>query len=263
MRLTLEYESLVSHIQLDLGWERKCNGLVTGIHVRHGDKGSEANLQPFSSYLYHLSQWEYLSGSPGLKCIFLSTDDETLLSQLEKQDDVIFLPTKKKIHTVEVIRAQQYSKYEDISETGKLILDLILLSRAQTLMFTFSSNFGQLAMFLKPNNLVQNLNYGMMPKLIPLDFYHHVKFGQKTYGYFLTRSIRKIGESTRWIIYPIPFQSIFRILGCDPRFEGCIYSTGADENSCCNLYSFTGQESFTDMKVGPNLTQFFYLNKYE
>lgn len=96
MRLTPEYEALVTHIQHDLGWEKECNGLVTGIHVRHGDKGSEANLQPFSSYLYHLSQWEYLSGSPGLKCIFLSTDDETLLSQLEKQDDIISLPTKKK-----------------------------------------------------------------------------------------------------------------------------------------------------------------------
>jgi len=263
MRLTQEYESLVSQIQHDIGWKTKCNGLVTGIHVRHGDKGSEANLQPFSSYLYHLSRWEYLSGSPGLKCIFLSTDDETLLSQLEKQNDIISLPAKKKIYTVRVLRAQHYSKYEDVSEIGKLILDLILLSRAQTLMFTFSSNFGQLAMFLKPTNLVQNLNYGMMPKLIPLDFYHHVKFGHKTYGYFLTRSIRKGGESSRWIIYPIPFQTISGILGCDPRFEGCIYSTRVGENRCCNLYSFAGQESFKNLKVGPNLTQFFLLEKYE
>mmetsp|Transcript_1043 Transcript_1043/g.3838 ORF Transcript_1043/g.3838 Transcript_1043/m.3838 type:complete len:434 (-) Transcript_1043:2480-3781(-) len=258
MRLSGELESLLSRVQYDIGWKRICNGLVAGVHVRHGDKGSEANLQPFSSYLHHLSQWDYIAGAPGLRCIFLSTDDEDLLSHIKENNDRVFLQSKKKKYAVRIIRAQQYLHYADVHEIDKLIIDLFLLSRSQSLLFTFSSNFGQLAMFMKPSNLVPNFTYGELPKLIPLDFYHHVKFGHKTYGYFLTRSFSRPGEGIRWIIFPVPFHIILLKLNCDPRFEGCIYNTKFGDNGCCNLYPLSGQKAiFENLEVGPNITQIF------
>ena len=159
-----------------------------------------------------MSEWKYISGAPGLKCIFLSTDDEDLLSQVDQQNNIISIQMQEKRHEMRVIRTHQYSQYDKIDETTKVILDLLLLSKTRTLLFTFSSNFGQLAMFMKPNNLVPNFAHGILPGLIPIDFYHHVKFGHKTYGYFLTRNISKNKEGTHWIIFPVPFQKIRRKL---------------------------------------------------
>lgn len=161
-------------MQRDIKWHgNECSDAVVGFPVRHGDKAKEAPQLPFEDYLDELGRWETDVGVESYhqqrhKCILLVTDDKDLTSRMS--DNPRATAGGASYHLIGTWLNSMNSALASF-EMGHLLLDLQLLSRARTLMFTFSSNFGQLAMQMNPTHLRQGMIPGKTPSILPLDFY--------------------------------------------------------------------------------------------
>lgn len=269
LRPTRTFNSIIDRVVSESIWEKECVDSVVGIHVRHNDKGSEAKLLPFSLYIEEIANWENFTRTR-VSCLFIATDDVAL------KKNIIGAGIQKGEGSAYKIITLNESSIKKLSKFEKLLLELYLLSRATTLTFTFSSNFGRLAMFLNPGNLEDAILQDKMPKLIPLDFYQKVKFGPRTmsYGYFFTWSETNINQYRRgsWIILPVLINDVSKGLSCDPARAGCSYDsriipTGKEvENvlcdnedfTCCKLSTrFNKQNKLMSYAFGPNVSVIF------
>ena len=164
MRPTSEFEKIVDQAQVALGWhdKSKCKNSVISIHVQYNDKGSEAPLVPYPVYLEEVDRWWNQIGrkqKQSFSCISLASDDTNL---------------KETFKTSQISKSQ--NDVESLSKTfycGNMMLELFLLTRGNALSFTFSSNFGQLAMHMNKRHLALHNGKDAMPSLIPVDFYYH------------------------------------------------------------------------------------------
>jgi len=264
LRPTRMFSSIIDRAISESIWQKDCNDSVVGIHVRHNDKGSEAKLLPFSLYLEEIANWENFTKAQ-VQCLFIATDDVTvkkdILARNQEGED-----RQYKVITLNESSIKKLSKFEI------LLLELHLLSHTNTLAFTFSSNFGRLAMFLNPGNLEHAFSRDKLPKLIPLDFYQRVKFGPRStsYGYFFVWDETNIDQHRRssWKILPVLINDVHKALLCSPAREGCSYDSRTIPSannlhkilchvdcSCCKL--FPRFKEFTPYAFGPNISAIF------
>ena len=265
LRPTRAFDSIINRAISESIWQKDCDDSVVGIHVRHNDKGSEAKLLPFSLYLEEIANWENFTKTQ-VKCLFIATDDVAL------KKDIIARHQKDEGSAYKIITLDE-SNINKLSKFEQLLLELHLLSRTNSFAFTFSSNFGQLAMFLNPRNLEHTFSSDKMPKLIPLDFYQRVKFGPRSisYGYFFTwdEGNANLHRVSSWIVLPVMINDVRKVLSCDPARAGCSYDSRItpagnladkifckDEDcSCCKLFP-----RFTELSpyaYGPNISRKF------
>lgn len=250
MRATESFASIIQEVQNEIGWYdiQKCCGAVISMHVRHGDKGYETSLLPLSAYLKELALWlENAEQNQEFKCIFVATDDGDLQKRLE--DSPVFeLESGRKFKVIgswqSNVAAQKLSSSE--GEFGAL-LDLHLLSRAKTFCFTFSSNFGRLAMHMNPVHLEARA----VSSLIPMDYYHHAISS----GFFFVhqQNVRR----GSWSTVAVYKEKISSKLNCEPQ-HGCSAQTfDSSQNetySCCRL---PAKSDYVNGVIGPVLSEIF------
>ena len=250
MRATESFASIIQEVQNEIGWYdiQKCRGAVISMHVRHGDKGYETSLLPLSAYLKELALWlENAEQNQEFKCIFVATDDGDLQKRLE--DSPVFeLESGRKFKVIgswqSNVAAQKLSSSE--GEFGAL-LDLHLLSRAKTFCFTFSSNFGRLAMHMNPVHLEARA----VSSLIPMDYYHHAISS----GFFFVhqQNVRR----GSWSTVAVYKEKISSKLNCEPQ-HGCSAQTfDSSQNetySCCRL---PAKSDYVNGVIGPVLSEIF------
>ena len=250
MRATESFANIIQEVQNEIGWYdiQKCRGAVISMHVRHGDKGSETSLLPLSAYLKELALWlENAEQNQEFKCIFVATDDGDLQKRLE-DSPVLELESGRKFKVIgswqSNVAAQKLSSSE--GEFGAL-LDLHLLSRAKTFCFTFSSNFGRLAMHMNPVHLEARA----VSSLIPMDYYHHAISS----GFFFVhqQNVRR-GSWSTMAVYK---EKISSKLNCEPQY-GCSAQTfDSSQNetySCCRL---PAKSDYVNGVIGPVLSEIF------
>jgi len=250
MRATESFANIIQEVQNEIGWYdiQKCRGAVISMHVRHGDKGYETSLLPLSAYLKELALWlENAEQNQEFKCIFVATDDGDLQKRLE--DSPVFeLESGRKFKVIgswqSNVAAQKLSSSE--GEFGAL-LDLHLLSRAKTFCFTFSSNFGRLAMHMNPVHLEARA----VSSLIPMDYYHHAISS----GFFFVhqQNVRR----GSWSTVAVYKEKISSKLNCEPQ-HGCSAQTfDSSQNetySCCRL---PAKSDYVNGVIGPVLSEIF------
>ena len=250
MRATESFANIIQEVQNEIGWYdiQKCRGAVISMHVRHGDKGSETSLVPLSAYLKELALWlENAEQNQEFKCIFVATDDGDLQKRLE-DSPVLELESGRKFKVIgswqSNVAAQKLSSSE--GEFGAL-LDLHLLSRAKTFCFTFSSNFGRLAMHMNPVHLEARA----VSSLIPMDYYHHAISS----GFFFVRQ-QNVHRGS-WSTVAVYKEKISSTLNCEPQY-GCSAQTfDSSQNetySCCRL---PAKSDYVNGVIGPVLSEIF------
>ena len=250
MRATESFANIIQEVQNEIGWYdiQKCRGAVISMHVRHGDKGSETSLLPLSAYLKELALWlENAEQNQEFKCIFVATDDGDLQKRLE-DSPVLELESGRKFKVIgswqSNVAAQKLSSSE--GEFGAL-LDLHLLSRAKTFCFTFSSNFGRLAMHMNPVHLEARA----VSSLIPMDYYHHAISS----GFFFVRQ-QNVHRGS-WSTVAVYKEKISSTLNCEPQY-GCSAQTfDSSQNetySCCRL---PAKSDYVNGVIGPVLSEIF------
>ena len=250
MRATESFANIIQEVQNEIGWYdiQKCRGAVISMHVRHGDKGSETSLVPLSAYLKELALWlENAEQNQEFKCIFVATDDGDLQKRLE-DSPVLELESGRKFKVIgswqSIVAAQKLSSSE--GEFGAL-LDLHLLSRAKTFCFTFSSNFGRLAMHMNPVHLEARA----VSSLIPMDYYHHAISS----GFFFVHQQNVRGGF--WSTVAVYKEKISSTLNCEPQY-GCSAQTfDSSQNetySCCRL---PAKSDYVNGVIGPVLSEIF------
>ena len=250
MRATESFANIIQEVQNEIGWYdiQKCRGAVISMHVRHGDKGSETSLLPLSAYLKELALWlENAEQNQEFKCIFVATDDGDLQKRLE-DSPVLELESGRKFKVIgswqSNVAAQKLSSSE--GEFGAL-LDLHLLSRAKTFCFTFSSNFGRLAMHMNPVHLEARA----VSSLIPMDYYHHAISS----GFFFVHQQNVCGGF--WSTVAVYKEKISSKLNCEPQY-GCSAQTfDSSQNetySCCRL---PAKSDYVNGVIGPVLSEIF------
>ena len=250
MRATESFANIIQEVQNEIGWYdiQKCRGAVISMHVRHGDKGSETSLVPLSAYLKELALWlENAEQNQEFKCIFVATDDGDLQKRLE-DSPVLELESGRKFKVIgswqSIVAAQKLSSSE--GEFGAL-LDLHLLSRAKTFCFTFSSNFGRLAMHMNPVHLEARA----VSSLIPMDYYHHAISS----GFFFVHQQNVRGGF--WSTVAVYKEKISSKLNCEPQY-GCSAQTfDSSQNetySCCRL---PAKSDYVNGVIGPVLSEIF------
>ena len=250
MRATESFANIIQEVQNEIGWYdiQKCRGAVISMHVRHGDKGSETSLLPLSAYLKELALWlENAEQNQEFKCIFVATDDGDLQKRLE-DSPVLELESGRKFKVIgswqSNVAAQKLSSSE--GEFGAL-LDLHLLSRAKTFCFTFSSNFGRLAMHMNPVHLEARA----VSSLIPMDYYHHAISS----GFFFVRQ-QNVRRGS-WSTVAVYKEKISSTLNCEPQY-GCSAQTfDSSQNetySCCRL---PAKSDYVNGVIGPVLSEIF------
>ena len=250
MRATESFANIIQEVQNEIGWYdiQKCRGAVISMHVRHGDKGSETSLVPLSAYLKELALWlENAEQNQEFKCIFVATDDGDLQKRLE-DSPVLELESGRKFKVIgswqSIVAAQKLSSSE--GEFGAL-LDLHLLSRAKTFCFTFSSNFGRLAMHMNPVHLEARA----VSSLIPMDYYHHAISS----GFFFVRQ-QNVRRGS-WSTVAVYKEKISSTLNCEPQY-GCSAQTfDSSQNetySCCRL---PAKSDYVNGVIGPVLSEIF------
>jgi hypothetical protein len=250
MRATESFANIIQEVQNEIGWYdiQKCRGAVISMHVRHGDKGTETSLLPLSAYLKELALWlENAEQNQEFKCIFVATDDGDLQKRLE-DSPVLELESGRKFKVIgswqSNVAAQKLSSSE--GEFGAL-LDLHLLSRAKTFCFTFSSNFGRLAMHMNPVHLEARA----VSSLIPMDYYHHAISS----GFFFVRQ-QNVRRGS-WSTVAVFKEKISSTLNCEPQY-GCSAQTfDSSQNetySCCRL---PAKSDYVNGVIGPVLSEIF------
>ena len=250
MRATESFANIIQEVQNEIGWYdiQKCRGAVISMHVRHGDKGKETTLLPLSAYLKELALWlENAEQNQEFKCIFVATDDGDLQKRLE-DSPVLELESGRKFKVIgswqSNVAAQKLSSSE--GEFGAL-LDLHLLSRAKTFCFTFSSNFGRLAMHMNPVHLEARA----VSSLIPMDYYHHAISS----GFFFVRQ-QNVRRGS-WSTVAVYKEKISSTLNCEPQY-GCSAQTfDSSQNetySCCRL---PAKSDYVNGVIGPVLSEIF------
>lgn len=186
LRPTFSFATEVASVQKTIGWHSECQNSVVAMHIRHGDKGMEAAVFGFGDYLAALNLALKKTNSERPKCIFVATDDpdpsnvprsshiggyraigtwitnpETLAG-LKQQGKDLFNTAK--------LRSEAYRK----SKSSGVLVDVMLLARARSLVFTYSSNFGQVGMLLNPRHVCMPAPR-QLPSLIPLDTIYHYR----------------------------------------------------------------------------------------
>jgi len=261
-----EFISIIEKTLSQTEWYGECRNSIIGIHVRHSDKNEEARLIPFQSYLTEITRWEKISHTRA-KCLFIATDDLKLRKYIINAKLLVSPVLNSSSFKAIVIKKDAI---RGLSTLEQILLEIHILSRAQTLAFTFSSNFGRLAMFINPENLVKPFLDGNLPKIIPLDFYHRVKFGPRSmsYGFFFFWTSVSNKYDSSWKILPVLLSDVPRKLHCNPSKDGCSYSLDhLDQHfdlfqncskacSCCKLFKL-GDENQFGMNIGPNLREIF------
>jgi hypothetical protein len=273
MRPINSFQKEIDQVQIALGWhdENRCKNSVISMHVRHGDKGLEAKLLAFSDYIEELNKWWDQVGKSQkqmFSCIFIATDDKDLQ---ESFNDSPYIESKNG-HRYRVLGLWQndvangVEKYKD----GGMLTDLFLLSKGSVFLFTFSSNFGTLAMNMNPVHLLPPKMRHFLPTLVPLDFYCHAIAS----GFFLVcqnvenEEVRTERNECFWSIVPVYKTQIYNVLKCDPA-KNCHVPLGnaglhvgdliwprdscpSELCSCCNV-----SLSDFDRMTGPNLQRAF------
>ena len=248
MRATESFANIIQEVQNEIGWYdiQKCRGAVISMHVRHGDKGSETSLLPLSAYLKELALWlENAEQNQEFKCIFVATSDGDLQKRLE-DSPVLELESGRKFKVIgswqSNVAVQQLSSSE--REFGAL-LDLHLLSRAKIFCFTFSSNFGRLAMHMNPVHLEARA----VSSLIPMDYYHHAISS----GFFFVRQ-QNVRRGS-WSTVAVYKEKISSKLNCEPQ-NGCSAQTfdSSQLYSCCRL---PAKSDYVNGVIGPVLSEIF------
>ena len=246
MRATESFANIIQEVQNEIGWYdiQKCRGAVISMHVRHGDKGKETSLLPLSAYLKELALWlENAEQNQEFKCIFVATDDGDLQKRLE-DSPVLELESGRKFKVIGSWQSNVAASSE--GEFGAL-LDLHLLSRAKTFCFTFSSNFGRLAMHMNPVHLEARA----VSSLIPMDYYHHAISS----GFFFVRQ-QNVRRGS-WSTVAVYKEKISSTLNCEPQY-GCSAQTfDSSQNetySCCRL---PAKSDYVNGVIGPVLSEIF------
>jgi len=271
LRPTHKFDSIIKQAISESIPHKECYNSVVGIHVRHSDKGSEAKILPFSLYLEEIANWENIT-STQVKCIFVATDDLALKKDIEGKNSTC-LHQSDESSEYRFITLNE-SRVNKLSNLEQILLELHVLAWTKTLAFTFSSNFGRLAMFLNPRNLEHSFSLHEMPKLIPLDFYQGVKFGPRStsYGYFfvwIKANIFHQQDRNLWIVIPVPINEVRKKLSCNPARVGCSYDSKinhlryltdeyfckSEDCLCCNL--FPRLSGIWPHAVGPNISEIF------
>ena len=244
MRVTESFTNLIQEVQNEIGWYdiQKCHGAVISMHVRHGDKGSESPLLPLSSYLKELELWlENAEQNQEFKCIFVATDDGDLRKRLE-DSPVLKLESGREFKAIgswqSKVALQKLSGYTE----GGNLLDLHLLSRGGIFCFTFSSNFGRLAMHMNPMHLEARAK----SSLIPMDYYHHAISS----GFFFVH--QQNGRRGYWSTVAVFKEKISSKLKCEPQ-DGCSIQTSQNE-TCCRL---PAKSDYINGVIGPSLSEIF------
>ena len=255
MRTTENFANIIQEAQNEIGWYdiQKCNGAVISIHVRHGDKSSEASLLPLSAYLKELELWLVKNADQPqqFKCIFVATDDKNLRKRLE-DSSILELESGRKFNVIgswqSTVAAQKLSSFAE----GGVVLDLHLLSKARALCFTFSSNFGRLAMYMNPMHLIPIREDRTVSSVIPMDYYHHA-FSS---GFFFV--YQRSGHTGFWSTVAVYEDKISSTLNCDPS-KGCsvvpaISSSQKETYSCCKV---PANSDYINGVIGPMLSENF------
>lgn len=135
-------------------------GKYIGVHVRRGDKASEA--APVSSMGYVWKLRELLQGSPNLDTVFVASDDDRSLVRLKgklgKLGDL-----GRAIKFVEQPRLPDYAykargAHYNSKSSRFLLVDLELLVRAHTFVGTASSNLGRFVFFRRNGRTCHSLD---------------------------------------------------------------------------------------------------------
>ena len=255
MRTTENFANIIQETQNEIGWYdiQKCNGAVISIHVRHGDKSSEAPLLPLSAYLKELELWLVKNADQPqqFKCIFVATDDKNLRKRLE-DSSILELESGRKFNVIgswqSTVAAQKLSSFAE----GGVVLDLHLLSKARALCFTFSSNFGRVAMHMNPMHLIPIREDRTVSSVIPMDYYHHA-FSS---GFFFV--YQRSGHTGFWSTVAVYEDKISSTLNCDPS-KGCsvvpaISSSQKETYSCCKV---PANSDYINGVIGPMLSENF------
>jgi hypothetical protein len=244
MRVTESFTNLIQEVQNEIGWYdiQKCHGAVISMHVRHGDKGSESPPLPLSAYLKELELWlENAEQNQEFKCIFVATDDGDLRKRLE-DSPVLKLESGREFKAIgswqSKVALQKLSGYTE----GGNLLDLHLLSRGGIFCFTFSSNFGRLAMHMNPMHLEARAK----SSLIPMDYYHHAISS----GFFFVH--QQNGRRGYWSTVAVFKEKISSKLKCEPQ-DGCSIQTSQNE-TCCRL---PAKSDYINGVIGPSLSEIF------
>jgi len=129
-----------------------------GIHIRHGDKSSEAKLLPMKMYM---EKAECIKSKYNVTKIFLSSDDEGVIKESKLYSNFTF-------YHLDFVRLNSTAK-EAMRMFGPkkvaitALIDLFLLIDCDYLIGTFSSNWSRAAFKM------MYAAYGKIPPFIALD----------------------------------------------------------------------------------------------
>ncbi|KAI0979538.1 hypothetical protein GJ496_009538, partial [Pomphorhynchus laevis] len=136
-----EFQQMVNDTQTRLDFSSP----VVGIHVRRTDKiGTEARFYHFEKYMTHVEEFfkieEFRHKRKLKRKVFVATDDPNLLDGAsDRYPDYQFLYNKNS--TLSASLNNRYSKASSVF----VILDILLLSKCDFIVCTFSSNVCRLA----------------------------------------------------------------------------------------------------------------------
>ncbi|KAJ1484216.1 hypothetical protein T484DRAFT_1894730 [Baffinella frigidus] len=128
-----------------IGWR----GKVLALHVRHGDKLKEANRLAASDYVRAVVP---MAAAVGAETVFVSTDSPVIVDEIADElkrvgSNLTLAFEGDEIRGTDITNAnlQNNLRVNVTRYTLEAVRGVLLLSRADALLATFSSNFGRLA----------------------------------------------------------------------------------------------------------------------
>jgi hypothetical protein len=91
LRPTSQLEAAITEAKNDYGWNN--SSPVAGIHIRHGDKGTEAKLLPLSVYVDHLRS----RNASTTHSVFVATDDGGIPKEMRRYPEIHFQQSREAI----------------------------------------------------------------------------------------------------------------------------------------------------------------------
>jgi hypothetical protein len=192
------------------------------MHIRHGDKGIESMLLPFGRYLGAL---EVAAAQPGCvkpRCIFIATDDPDI-NNVPRTDvagyKVIGTWTSRPeiLNGLAKTSSSSKTRSRGYKKSHAFLLDMLLLARARTLVFTYSSNFGAAAMLLSSRHLCPppKTTGGTLPTLIPLDTYFQYPEAKRMPFLALGSRMPTIRSGGHWDIGIVEKRTVVQAVFCN------------------------------------------------
>lgn len=124
---------------------------VIGIHYRGTDKKLETPRIPYETYLFHVNWWMNNVSANDRPMIFVATDEQQFLDHMYSlyKDKVIY---NNFIRSSNDESIHYSNKYKNNYQKGKeALLDCIILSKCNLLLFPCASAFSMLSLKFNPN----------------------------------------------------------------------------------------------------------------